>query len=175
MQISQAVSLLTSDFFTTRPSPQTWADLGCGTGTFTQALAELLPSQSFITAIDQDQNALRHIPTYHGNISIKTHQADFVKNDLALDNIDGILMANVLHYVKDKVALINKLSGYLHENGCFIIVEYETSNANPWVPYPIRFQALKELFISNGFLSVEKLGEAPSRYQGKMYAALIQR
>lgn len=37
--------------------PQIWADLGCGDGTFTHALAHLLPNGSHIYAIDaQAQN-----------------------------------------------------------------------------------------------------------------------
>jgi methylase of polypeptide subunit release factors len=40
-----------------------WADLGCGDGTFTLALAEVLASGSVIHAVDLDGSGLRRIPS----------------------------------------------------------------------------------------------------------------
>lgn len=174
MQAKEAIQLIQSPRFA-GATQQTWADLGCGAGTFTLALAALLAPPGLIYAMDQDEVALRHIPNQHHQVAIEKRRADFVTEDLRLENLDGILMANALHYVKDKTVLTQKLQSYLHENGCFIIVEYETDRANPWVPYPIRFQALKQLFTTIGYPSIEKLNEIPSRYHGKMYAALIQK
>jgi len=172
MHLSQATALLQSPAL--QIPHQTWADLGAGTGTFTLALASLLLPPGKIYAVDQDARALQQMPANYNDIIIETKAADFIKNDLLFTDLDGILMANALHYVKDKIGLINKLKNYIKEDGCFIIIEYETDNANPWVPYPIRYQALAQLFSEMGFESVEKLGEMPSRYQGKMYAALIR-
>lgn len=174
MHLSQAIIFLQTDLLS-HSTHQTWADLGCGTGTFTLALAALLPVPSIIHAVDKDEAALRNIPNQHHQIIIEKHQGDFIKTDFLFNNLDGILMANSLHYVKDKITLIQTLQTYLHENGCFLIVEYETSFANPWVPYPIRFQALERLFAEAGFNLIQKINEIPSRYQGKMYAALIQK
>lgn len=174
MQLSQAVSLLKTGHLS-YSTHQTWADLGCGTGTFTLALAALLQAPGIIHAVDKDEAALHKIPNQQNQITIEKQRGDFIKDNLKFENLDGILMANALHYVKDKAALIEKLNKYLHESGCFIIIEYETDSANPWVPYPIRFQVLKELFHDMGFKKVEKLGELPSRYQGTMYAAWIEK
>lgn len=173
MQPAQAISLIQTPQL--RSSPQTWADLGCGTGTFTLALADLLVSPSTIFAVDQNARALQQLPSLYQDITIKTLQADFVTTDLPFRNLDGILMANALHYVKDKISFLHKLANMLTANGYFLIVEYETSFANPWVPYPIRFQVLQNLFIKIGYHNIIKLNEMPSRYQGKMYAAFIQR
>jgi trans-aconitate methyltransferase len=41
--------------------PQSWCDLGCGSGTFTTALAQLLAPGSRIHAVDFDQRALERI------------------------------------------------------------------------------------------------------------------
>jgi len=80
-------------------------------------------------------------------------------------------MANSLHYVPDKPALLKKLLPCLRPAGCFVIVEYDTDLANPWVPYPIRYAALKGLFASVGFASVTKLAERPSGYsRANLYA-----
>lgn len=154
---------------------QVWADLGCGAGTFTLALADLLPDGSIVHAIDKSASALRQIPDQFGDVSIQTLQLDFAQAALPLENLDGILMANALHYIRDKRSFIARLSVDLRESGCWLIVEYETSRANPWVPYPIRFADLESLLVETGFSRVEKLGEHPSHYHGSMYAALAQR
>jgi precorrin-6B methylase 2 len=41
---------------------QRWCDLGCGAGTFTLALATLLPPGSVIHAIDKDEHRYRRFP-----------------------------------------------------------------------------------------------------------------
>ncbi|SDF65617.1 Methyltransferase domain-containing protein [Dyadobacter soli] len=38
---------------------QYWLDLGCGTGTFTEALATVLPAHSNITGVDKTTNSFR--------------------------------------------------------------------------------------------------------------------
>ena len=42
--------------------PQSWCDLGCGSGTFKIALAQSLASASTIQAVDLDHEALEVIP-----------------------------------------------------------------------------------------------------------------
>ena len=79
--------------------PTKWADLGCGTGTFTVALADLLSPGSTIHAMDRDASVLRRIPPEHRGVSITTHRGDFTNHTWPFANLDGILMANSLHYV----------------------------------------------------------------------------
>lgn len=85
-------------------------------------------------------------------------------------------MANSLHYVEDKKALLDNLSASLKSGGSFLIVEYDTDKpAPPWVPYPVSFRSLQPLFAKFGYLSVENLGERASVFgRANMYAALIQ-
>src|SRR6185295_11730285 len=84
------------------PLPQLWLDLGCGTGLFTLALAANLPPGSKIIAIDKDEKALRKIPATVNDVGIQTRAADFVYDALDVKEVDGILMANSLHYAKEK-------------------------------------------------------------------------
>lgn len=174
MQLEDAIRLIKNEKLML-PNPQTWADLGSGTGTFTRALAHLLAPNSTIYTMDKDKAALNQIPPGIKEVYIEKLVGDFVRDALSLPPLDGILMANSLHYVKDKVALINKLRLCLHEQGCFIIIEYDTDQSNPWVPYPIKFDALLALFNAVGYYSIEKVGEHPSIYRSaNIYAALIQ-
>src|ERR1043165_3350816 len=107
------------------PLPQLWLDLGCGTGLFTLALAANLPSGSKIIAIDKDEKALRKIPARVNDVAIQTMAADFVSDALAVREVDGILLANSLHYVKYKVIFLKKLISSMKTNGVFLIIEYD--------------------------------------------------
>lgn len=170
MQLNDAIALIGP-----RLPGHTWADLGSGAGLFTYALANLLPAGSTIYALDKSPTALTEHPNPQ-QVIILPRQTDFVRDEINLPPLDGILMANALHYAAEKPSLLVKLSRCLKENGSFLIVEYDTMKANPWVPYPVKFDALQELFHAIGYTAVTKLGERPSIYgAGKMYAALAGR
>jgi len=166
MQLQDAIQLIQPASFPSQAS-QTWADLGCGKGLFTEALAHLLPTNSLIHAVDNNHQALKHLPEAIGTVSIQTHQHDFVADPLPFSNLDGVLMANSLHYVRDKALFLENLQQILKPSAHFLIIEYDHAQANPWVPYPIDFEALENLFRTE----VMKIGERPSRFGGTMYAA----
>lgn len=152
---------------------QSWADLGCGSGLFTKTLASLLPASSVIYAIDT-QPSIEPM-SLANKTKIEVIKADFVNDVLPLPTLDGILMANSLHYVKDKHSFLSSLLPKLATDPQFLIVEYDTTNANRWVPYPIDFSSLKKLFASFGFTSIIKLNERSSIYNAaKMYSAMIR-
>lgn len=166
MKQTDAIALISKGF--TAGSAQRWADLGCGGGTFTGALFHLLPAASEIWAIDRQ---IQHL-----DIPVNFTMANFETDDLKLAGLDGILMANSLHYIRDKKKLIAKLGAYFSGSPAFLIVEYDTDSANPWVPYPLSFPSLDTLFTALGYNQITKLAERPSAYnRAKIYAALIQR
>ena len=157
--------------------PTTWADLGCGTGTFTLALADLLAPGSVIQAMDTDASALRKIPPAHKSVSITTHRGDFLKPQLwPFAELDGILMANSLHYVEDQATFIRACASRMKSSRHFLIVEYDTDAANRWVPYPVTQTRLTTLFNGAGYASIKLLRSRPSLYRrAPLYAALISR
>ncbi len=152
--------------------PQRWADLGCGKGTFTYALGDLLPSGSMLYAVDTEPQILRERV---GGVRVAFHRADFEHDPLPSGDLDGVLLANAIHYVRDKESLIRRLSHYCKPSHAFLIVEYDRLTANPWVPYPIDFTKLTNLFERVGYHDIMRLGERRSRYGGTMYAALIKK
>jgi ubiquinone/menaquinone biosynthesis C-methylase UbiE len=155
--------------------PTIWADLGCGDGTFTLALADALESGSVIHAMDLDVSALRAIPPTHKGVRITTHHGNFMKQPWPFTGLDGILMANSLHYVENKPAFIRACESQMKPRRRFLIVEYDTSEANRWVPYPISQAKLTTLFERAGYASPRLLRSRPSLYRrAPLYAVVIE-
>jgi ubiquinone/menaquinone biosynthesis C-methylase UbiE len=172
MRLTEAIHLLKPGF-NGNTDNETWADLGCGNGVFTNALASLLGSSSTIYAVDRDAQHIR--TTEDVAAVIEFIKLDFIHDDFPFSDLDGILMANALHYVKDKSSFIEKLKTHLKTDGRFIIVEYDTETANAWVPYPITFDRLTQIFSAHGYDKIKKIGERKSIYRSdKMVACLIE-
>lgn len=153
----------------------TWVDLGCGAGTFTRALAELLPAGCDIEAVDRDAAALRHIPREHHGLSIATRQLELVGGALPWSALRGVLMANALHYQPSAADFLATVRACLRPGGQMLVVEYDTDTPNPpWVPFPVGRSTLARLAIDAGFTSCHPLAERSSRYGARMmYGALL--
>ena len=81
---------------------QRWADLGAGTGTFTSALSSLLTTGSTIYAIDADESALSDIRLQNKNVKLISQIKNFEMGIEDLPFLDGILLANSLHYMEEQ-------------------------------------------------------------------------
>jgi len=143
-----------------------WADLGAGEGAFTLALAELLGPDAQILAVDRDRGALRALDG-----RVETRVADFTK-PLDLHDLDGVVMANSLHFVRDKEPVLRSVRSMLKPGGRLIVVEYGADRGNPWVPYPFTYPQWETMAARAGFKSTVLLKTIPSRWLGSMYSAL---
>jgi SAM-dependent methyltransferase len=152
-----------------------WADLGAGDGAFTLALAELLGPGATIIAIDRDrragERAAGEVARRYPTVSAVPIVADFTE-PLDLPPLDGIVMANALHFVRRKEMLLPRLRAYLKPHGRFLLVEYNTDHGNHWVPYPLSHPTWAALARRAGFTRVELLGRVPSRFLGEIYSSL---
>jgi SAM-dependent methyltransferase len=154
--------------------PQVWADLGCADGTFTLALASLLPAGSTVHAIDKDARALSRIPARQGDVAINAQPGDFTVFPLPFSDLDGILMANSLHYVREQAPFLRGVDAHLRQRQ-MLIVEYDITRANPWVPYPVSRAAAVELFRSVGYGVATTLGRKRSAFRrAEIYGLLLR-
>jgi trans-aconitate methyltransferase len=171
VQLRDAIEILAGGVFDAGPT--VWADLGCGTGTFTVALASRLAPGSTIHAIDRDATALRQLPTEHHGVTIVSRAGDMT--DVAwLADLDGVLMANSLHYVRDQAGFIDAWKSRLAPGGRFLIIEYDTDAANRWVPFPVSRRHLSTLIAQTGQAHIQDLGRRASTYRrAPLYAALV--
>lgn len=151
-----------------------WADFGAGTGAFTLALRDLAGPEVEIYAVDHDQRALQALRTamdkaFPGT-ALHLLTADFT-DSLHLSQLDGIVIANALHYVRDHLAFLRSLPPVLAVTGRVIVVEYDTDRGNRWVPYPLSARTLPTILTQAGFRSPTIVGRVPSRFLGSIYAA----
>jgi 2-polyprenyl-3-methyl-5-hydroxy-6-metoxy-1,4-benzoquinol methylase len=174
MELAIAVKLIDKGI-DKNADPQQWADLGAGQGLFTRALASLLPAASTLYAIDKDATALDSISTGATGVILHRHVADFTAGNLVGEPLDGVLMANALHFVEAALTLLRGIKAMLKPSGRIILVEYNRHTASRWVPYPISFDTLQTIAPQAGFLRVTKLQEVPSVYDDAgIYSALLE-
>lgn len=183
-----------------------WADLGSGDGAFTLALRELLGPDADIYSVDADESRLkqqeRAFRSGPGVARTTFVKADFTR-PLSLPALDGILMANSLHFVEDQPAFLQRLrkddsrpvrrlvrhspeggggsaerdggTAPTLQTGKLLIVEYDINRGSVYVPYPVSYSRLGELAAVAGFDAPIRLAAMRSRYWSRIYSALVLR
>jgi ubiquinone/menaquinone biosynthesis C-methylase UbiE len=155
-----------------------WADLGSGSGAFTLALADVLGPDGEIWSVDRDAAALREqqaaMLRRFPSARVTYVERDFTTS-LALPPLDGIVMANSLHFFRDQAGVLARLVPLLVAGGRFVLVEYDSDVGNPWVPYPISLRRWPTLAANSGLIDVREIGRRPSRFLGSIYSALAPR
>lgn len=152
-----------------------WADFGSGSGAFTLALAELLDREAVLHSIDRDGAALKRqrqrMSTRFPETRVHFYQNDYTQR-IELPALDGLVMANALHFQRRKEPVVRLLRSYLKPGGRFILVEYNTDRGNRWVPHPISYETWAEVAADCGFAATELLAKTPSSFLGEFYSAL---
>ncbi|HEU5003753.1 MAG TPA: methyltransferase [Actinomycetota bacterium] len=162
--------------------PGTWADLGSGRGAFTLALADLLgriggPAGT-ILSIDLDAGALRSqeeaMRRRFPAAQVVYRRADFTDpaaRGITPASLDGLLMANSLHFIRSPRSALVDLVALLKPGGRFVLVEYDTDSGTTWVPYPLSFATWERFSAEVGLQATHLVHRVPSRFLGHIYSA----
>jgi len=152
-----------------------WADLGSGTGAFTLALADLLEPGGSIVSVDRDAEALtsqsRLMVARFPGTPVRYLRADLM-DELAIGPMDGIVMANALHFIRKRELFLTRLASWIRPGGRFILVEYDSDRGNPWVPHALSWDTWHATAERAGFGETQLIGRLPSRFLGSIYASL---
>lgn len=173
MEIHEAIDLLRD---AVGHGPGLWADLGAGAGTFTRALAEILGAGSVVYAVDDDPGAVRALGEFSAKsvsrvVAVKADfTGPFELPGIGDEGLDGILLANALHFVRDARDTLARLVERLRTGGRLVVVEYDRRAASRWVPYPIALSQWPALALSAGLTGATVTATRPSAYQGILYA-----
>lgn len=153
----------------------TYADFGAGGGAFTLALRELIGPDAKIYAVDNDRRSLNELESNYRARFNTTRNLTLLKDDftllMTLPPLDGIVMANSLHFFKDKEKILRYVRGYLKPNGVLLLVEYNVDVGNMWVPYPVSFNVCRVLVKRAGFTEPKLLAKTPSSFLKEFYSA----
>jgi ubiquinone/menaquinone biosynthesis C-methylase UbiE len=154
----------------------TWADLGAGSGAFTLALRELIGPDAIIYAVDKDRTRPNELEEayrarFGDSKNLQVLAADFSRS-LDLPTLHGILMANSLHFFKDKEKILRHVRTILKPGGILLLVEYNVDTGNPWVPYPLSFESFRALAPRAGFSEPRLLAKRPSSFLQEFYSAI---
>jgi SAM-dependent methyltransferase len=152
-----------------------WADFGSGNGAFTLALAELLGPGALIYSVDKNNSALRRQEVvmnerFPGTM-LRTIAADY-NRPLDLPTLDGVVMANALHFQREKDGVLQRIYRYLRPSGRLLLVEYNVDRGNIWVPHPLSYPNWEKLAQRNGFSNTRLLRIRPSSFLHEFYSAV---
>lgn len=151
-----------------------WADFGAGTGTFTRALRSLLSPGRRIYAVDSDVAAIAALREIGDDVI--PILADFsTALELPEAALNGMLLANALHFVPDAGGVLRRLVKLLTPGGRVVLVEYDRRAANPWIPYPIGSDRWPELVSAAGLVNPRVTARRKSLYAGELYAAVADK
>ena len=157
-----------------------WADLGCGDGTFTRAIARLIGPRGRIYAVDRNPRAVAGVRRWaREDPRVIPVVADFTRSldlpGLEGTPLDGILFANALHFVSDPDVVLARLAALLRPGGRIVIVEYDRRGASPWVPHPIPLARLPAVLAGAGLPAPVITASRPSAFGGTLYVAAVDR
>jgi ubiquinone/menaquinone biosynthesis C-methylase UbiE len=158
------------------PPGGSWADLGAGSGAFTLALRELIGPEAIIYAVDRDRSRLgdlerNHLARFGVSPNLRILHGDFTR-PLHLPELDGVLMANSLHFFREKASVLRQVGSFLKPDGVLLLVEYNVDSGNLWVPYPLSFERFKALAPQAGYSEPRLLATHPSSFLRGFYSAL---
>jgi ubiquinone/menaquinone biosynthesis C-methylase UbiE len=154
---------------------EAWADLGAGGGTFTRALATLVGARGQVVAVDADERALdglrRWAKTVEAGPEIVVISAD-ISRPFALPIVDGAVMANVLHFMRDPAEVLARIASRMRPGGRMVVIEYEGRRPSRWVPYPVSAARLAELAADAGLTPPRIAATRASAFGGDLYVAV---
>jgi SAM-dependent methyltransferase len=187
MDLRAAVALLAPALPPAGPRGVVWADLGAGRGTFTRALVALLGARGHVYAVDRDPAAVAALARLPGNAGdaggarrVTAVRGDFAAPDaaraLGLPALDGVLLANALHFVPaaEQAAVLARLTGWLRPAGRLVVVEYDARPPSRWVPAPVAFERLAAL-VPAGMAPPARVATRPSAFGGAIHVAWSER
>ena len=148
------------------------ADIGAGSGYFTIPVARAIGPTGVVWALDIAPEMLDYLEFRIKAQKIENVRVRKVANDdpqIDPGSVDTILMIDMIHYVKDRVAYARKLRPALAPGGRVVIIDYipKPMSERPWGPSPeqqISRERMNEDMAAAGFSVVATYDFLPEQY-----------
>jgi SAM-dependent methyltransferase len=148
------------------------ADVGCGSGYFTVKIAAEIGPEGKVWAIDAWQDMLDYLDRRVQIEGLENVELVLVERDdpqIPDGSADLILMVDVYHYIKDRVAYGKVLRKDIAPGGRLIVVDYipKSLEERPWGPPPSQHMSEEELTADlekAGFKKVKQHDFLPEQY-----------
>jgi cyclopropane fatty-acyl-phospholipid synthase-like methyltransferase len=148
------------------------ADVGCGSGYFTVKIAEEIGPEGKVWAIDAWQDMLDYLDRrvqIEGLENVELVKVDRDDPMIPDGSADLILMVDVYHYIKDRVAYGKVLRKDIAPGGRLIVLDYipKSLEERPWGPPPSQHMSEEELTADlekAGFRKVRQHDFLPEQY-----------
>lgn len=142
---------------------------------------QLLGAGSRIYAVDRNPRALAVLQRWADadGADVVTIRGDFTDpaawSEIAERTLDGILLANSLHFVSAADRVLRRLVDLIRPGGRVVLVEYERRAPSRWVPFPVSPERFSELARYAGLAMPDVVATRPSVFGGTLYAAVAVR
>jgi ubiquinone/menaquinone biosynthesis C-methylase UbiE len=148
------------------------ADLGSGSGHYTNAAAAMVGHEGRVYAVDVREDMLRHVKEsahHHHRGAIETVWGDIEKpggTGLRDQSMDAAILANVLFQVEHREGLLTELKRILKPTGKLLVVDWSGSygGMGPDPKHVVTERAAEELFLGAGFHKVKNFVSGPHHY-----------
>ena len=147
----------------------------------TRALARALGPRSRICAVDRDTEAVESLrrSSEKGTSAVIPVLADLTRPfelpGLDQTLLDGMLIANTLHFLRDADAVLPLLVARVRPGRRVVLIEYDRRAASRWVPYPVPIARLPALAQAAALSAPAIIATRPSAFGGTLYVAAADR
>jgi len=151
----------------------TVADLGCGTGAYSLAVAQMVGPEGRVLAVDVQKDLLTRVKNDAdkaglSNVEILWGDIEELNGTGIRDHAcDAVIVSNILFQTEDKNTFLKEAHRILKPHGKLLLIEWLDSfgGMGPMASAVINPEKAKELLSSNGF-TFEKQFDAGSHHYG---------
>jgi ubiquinone/menaquinone biosynthesis C-methylase UbiE len=145
-------------------------DVGCGAGSVTRILAEMVGKKGWVTGTDVEEKYLQYCRNYMSQPNMNFMQDDICNSRLAKESFNAIYSRFMFVHLTDPRKAIHSMKQLVKKGGSIIIEELDHA-PDSWLCYPDSqsVNALREIY----FTLVKKAGGDPFAGR-KIYSLMVE-
>lgn len=148
------------------------ADLGAGTGHYTQAAASIVGSDGVVYAVDVQEDVLRHLKDAAERkklYNIKYIWGNLERaasTNLRDQTVDAVILSNTLFQIENRFALLSEIKRIIKPGGKVLVIDWAGSygGMGPTPEKVVSEHDAEAFFIDGGFHKVKNFRAGPHHY-----------